>query len=529
MEEKIYLTDWLYNAGIVGFRRILEASGDKKEIEIGNDYISFHKEILTDFDERYFSYAYPKADSISNKIERLKGLISSGNEKEGEIKKYIKRITASNTIKKDAQVSALLEKAKISNDWKSTAEDLIKHLPSHWETNKNLYLKYYLQRFYEGKSIFNPAIKGGIKEGFKRDFIDPLFETRSKRGKIHYCKVCNQRVAKKGVFFDEGAFKLTGASEAEYKNFYWNLVPNTHLCGICELIYLCSFAGFSNLSTIGESNKYLFVNLDTTVDDIYKINNTVENFVLSTKENPFKLTIRNILLDYEKRRSRWTLGNILFVEFDTEKAPYTIHHFHIPKYIAMLFEGNSYKDFEGLEGFYYKDNDKYINVLAETIDNLLAGISIYKLLNKVIGDLLKGKHYRRDGLFNLVAIQSLLNIYKKRREEMQEKVTKTLWSLYYEGNGIANELRKKNQENKIDSIAYKLLSALRVRDTKSFYDILLRLYMNLEKEVPGTFVESLSPDSILAPEAIGYAFLTGLLGREKAKQNTEKKEDKEDE
>lgn len=518
--EKIYLGDWLYNAGIVGFLKIFEFSSSNNKIVRGDNFILFNREIIVDFHEKYFSFVYKKANTINDKVERLKNLLSSEVTKEEDIKKYINSITnSSKTIKNDAVISGLLAEAKESKDWRGIANKLIKALPEHWEKNKDLYSKYYLQDFYEGKSIFNANVKANIREIFQRDFIKPLFISvkQHQKKKIYYCKVCNERIAKKNTFFDEGAFKLSGASANEFKNFYWNLIPNTHLCSLCELIYLCSFAGFSNLRAIGGYRKYLFVNLDTTVDDLYKINNTVENFILPNRENPYKAIIRNMLLDFQQRRSRWTLGNTLFVEFDVEKAPYRIQHFHVPSYVAKLFEGDNYRVFKQLDGFYYKernDDAEGINILKKIIDNLLSGISLYCILNKTLRDLLLGKHNRSNGLFNIVKIQKSLDIYKIGRDDMKEKVTKKLWSLYYEGQNISKELRDKGSENKIDSIAYKMLSSLRVRDTRSFYDTLLRLYMNLGKEVPATFLETFSPDSVLDAEALGYAFLTGLLGKE---------------
>ncbi len=523
MEEKIYLSDWLYNAGIVGFLKIFEFNESINAIVRGDNYISFDRKILEDFHEKYFSYVYLKANTIQSKAEKLSNLLSTEATTEKDIKEYTKSITASKTMKNDAIISELLAETKKSKGYKEIANMLIEALPVHWEQNKDLYSKYYLQGFYEGKSIFNANVKSNIKWLFHRDFIKPLFSNNKQR-KFHYCKICNERIAKKDTFFDEGAFKLTGASPNEFKNFYWNLIPNTHLCSLCELIYLCSFAGFSNLKSIGEYKQYLFVNLDTTVDDLYKINNTLENLILSNRDNPFKTIIRNILLDFQQRKSRWTLGNILFVEFDTNSEPYKIQHFHVPSYIAKLFEGDNYKDFKQLDGFYYKErkeDKEIINVLQKTVDCLLSGISLYGLLNKIMRDMVSGKHNRSNGLFNMVRIQKSLDIYKIGRNDMKEKATKKLWSLYYEGQNIAKELRDRDAENKINSNAYKMLSSLRVRDSKSFYDTMLRLYMNLDKKPPATFLEIFTQDSVLDAEAFGYAFLTGLLGKEYS-EHTEK-------
>lgn len=39
MGERVYLRDWLYNAGIDGFIRIFEYNGKKDKVTIGDNYI----------------------------------------------------------------------------------------------------------------------------------------------------------------------------------------------------------------------------------------------------------------------------------------------------------------------------------------------------------------------------------------------------------------------------------------------------------------------------------------------------------
>ncbi|MDG2845026.1 hypothetical protein P7M70_23955, partial [Vibrio parahaemolyticus] len=60
MEEKItlFLEDWLYNAGIVGIYNILTHSGDN--IIKDKDSITFDKEALNNFEDKYFSYLIDK-------------------------------------------------------------------------------------------------------------------------------------------------------------------------------------------------------------------------------------------------------------------------------------------------------------------------------------------------------------------------------------------------------------------------------------------------------------------------------------
>ena len=59
MKIKVYLNDWFYNAGIVGFLRILEDNEDEFAIR-KNNYIEFDTESLRNFHKYYFNYFFKK-------------------------------------------------------------------------------------------------------------------------------------------------------------------------------------------------------------------------------------------------------------------------------------------------------------------------------------------------------------------------------------------------------------------------------------------------------------------------------------
>ena len=89
---------------------------------------------------------------------------------------------------------------------------------------------------------------------------------------------------------------------------------------------------------------------------------------------------------------------------------------------------------------------------------------------------------------------------------------KELWHIYNRGLKLSQELRKKNAENKIQSISYKLLNALRIGNTNQFMDVLVRTYMAYGQEIPSSFVKAVSDKE--AFYSLGYSFLNGLLGKE---------------
>ncbi|MFN3699751.1 MAG: type I-B CRISPR-associated protein Cas8b1/Cst1, partial [Dictyoglomus sp.] len=152
------------------------------------------------------------------------------------------------------------------------------------------------------------------------------------------------------------------------------------------------------------------------------------------------------------------------------------------------------------------------------IDHILEGVSLYGFLNEIIRDIISnpdglgGSFSRRvDNFFEIVKIQSALNLYKLRGEDMMESVHSKTEAAYKEGLSLYIKLAEIGSENKVDTIAYKLLSSLRVKDLGSFYDTLLRLYISLEKSVPKYFIDVFSSNSNIDIEALGYSFLIGLL------------------
>lgn len=71
MKIKVYLNDWFYNAGIVGFLRILEVNEDEFAIR-KNNYIEFDTEDLRNFHKYYFNYFFKKynvAESVKNRTK----------------------------------------------------------------------------------------------------------------------------------------------------------------------------------------------------------------------------------------------------------------------------------------------------------------------------------------------------------------------------------------------------------------------------------------------------------------------------
>ena len=108
MKAKIYLSDWFYNAGIVGFYRIFK---DKEKLEIKDNYIEFDTKELRNFADEYFEYFFTQYNVAERTMQRVannlkiisQNLTKEPNNKEDEnrIKEAIKtqKTYFKNTIK----------------------------------------------------------------------------------------------------------------------------------------------------------------------------------------------------------------------------------------------------------------------------------------------------------------------------------------------------------------------------------------------------------------------------------------------
>ena len=69
MKVKVYLNEWFYNAGIVGFLKILESNDNEFAIRRKN-YIEFDTEDLRNFHKYYFNYFFKKYN-VAESVETI--------------------------------------------------------------------------------------------------------------------------------------------------------------------------------------------------------------------------------------------------------------------------------------------------------------------------------------------------------------------------------------------------------------------------------------------------------------------------
>lgn len=210
MKIKVYLNDWFYNAGIVGFLRILEANDDEFAIK-RNNYIEFDTESLRKFHKYYFKYFFQKYNVAENVENRTKNsfdylennieVILENKDKEKERKdkiksnkKYIKdtikkqldkiKKIDENTYEEMKEQYERIEKSSTKQEIIEIKEKLISDIEKD-NINKRLTLNLFksiLSNTYYGQPIFLNVIKisisyEGQQELMYRDYVSNIVET----------------------------------------------------------------------------------------------------------------------------------------------------------------------------------------------------------------------------------------------------------------------------------------------------------------------------------------------------------------
>ena len=210
MKIKVYLNDWFYNAGIVGFLRILEANDDEFAIK-RNNYIEFDTESLRKFHKYYFKYFFQKynvAENVENRtknsfdylennievilenkdkeIERKDKIKSNKKYIKDTIKKQLDKIKKidENTYEEMKEQYERIEKSSTKQEIIEIKEKLISDIEKD-NINKRLTLNLFksiLSNTYYGQPSFLNVIKTslsyeGQQELMYRDYVSNIVET----------------------------------------------------------------------------------------------------------------------------------------------------------------------------------------------------------------------------------------------------------------------------------------------------------------------------------------------------------------
>ncbi|MDW8095056.1 MAG: type I-B CRISPR-associated protein Cas8b1/Cst1 [Caldimicrobium sp.] len=513
--ERVYLGDWLYNASIVGFLKINKdfweiregdfVSKDENILRFGDNYIEFDREIFRGFCKRHFDYAFNQYGRYNKTLETLKNLELTT--KEENLKENFNILKEILTIKKLQELYGEIPRESRTNleSFRQTLKEILRIMEEKrdilWENDA----KIYLSKIYGQKSFLQRTVNKDIYKRCYTDFEHKLLSGSNETEKIYRCVMCSRK-AKKGTSFDTGLSTFYGLNE-DAKNFLYNFRGKHSLCEICEIIYFCYFAGFTRLSTAGET-VFFFVNSDTTVKELLRENLLLER-VLNLEKRDLADFFTELIVNAEEMKAIYSLQNIQIVELKLSSIP-KIHTLNLSKEKAELIKNSDLGKFSKL---YYYVNDQKTSLVYEIIHMLLENRLSYSYLYFLIK--VTAKEIKTNiRSYHIQQLTILITNFLKKVGGLEMNLEeREMWSMYYKGKDLAHSFKSAGAENKISAIAYKLLNALRVGEVNQFMNILFRTYMAVGKEIPSGFVKTLHDKNNFY--SLGYSFLNGFMSEEK--------------
>ena len=329
-------------------------------------------------------------------------------------------------------------------------------------------------------------------------------------------------------------FSITGVSETKFPNFFYNLTPDFYICEVCELILLCAWAGFNRipfaLRSGPQDTEYIFVNLPSlpllfeeneALRKFYQIPQTVQN-------TAYEIVMEDLFLKEREKKGEWVLQNVLFVEIrpsmrkDRDKPIFK--YFHIGRDIARLFiDKVAIESIRRVYGSLFISNQT-INLRREAVKRFVEGDQVYDLIYQVLRQNVDPGTRGNSNLpplksaFELSLLHSIRRViwegYRKglRREAMESRQVYEILSKFYEmGASLGKEI---DLERRL-RMSYRLLSAVRSGRREEFYEMMMKLFIDMQKPIPQDLLSLLNPADPIEFESKAYALLSGFLGEEK--------------
>lgn len=537
---EFHLNSWMENAAICGLVNIL---GEDK-VTIKDQSIEVPITELQHFEEPYFAYfakQYKKLSSLS-KILAYKDEMMRHEEEEfsrfdqasyERLQKYLtdlKRYGESNSylavyplLKSDIDILRLIKQAKIEKlkkgELEQNREQVIERVKRVYQVLIQIFSYYEqndVQRYLGAKIQIYSVIKNGYSdvsflnrqeskgdffEKYHNYFVEPMFshlEDEHKKDKLT-CSNCGEPIKKGDISYS--FINQAGYDANRKQSNTWSFTNDLFMCPACRLLYTCIPAGFTYVYSQG-----IFVNDNQSVGSLVKVNKGIRIGVLKKNHRLAKpiatyAAMIQTLQEKMNKQSENELQDIQVIRYENDKY----YPNHLPKHILKTI--NKSKDIlPKLFDAGFNMNGEYHNLYHEVISNLMNNTNLFYLIYQFLRVKVSGgqvhansHHVMKMIEINKYFLEELIQVNILDRGEL-ERIRR---DGYFFKKEYANR-------NKADSIALRLLNALKANNKNAFMDMLLNSYMYLNKQVPKYFTDIFLDDEHF--KTIGYSFVTGMVG-----------------
>ncbi|MGB9636066.1 MAG: hypothetical protein ACPL1Y_02310, partial [Thermoplasmata archaeon] len=355
---KFYPGNWLYNAGVIGFLKVLKSCGknvekflkDDGSVEIDEIVI---KEVFTSKSRKpppldklklwhecllnnTFEWAY---SSIEDYVKSQLGRIKSGSQKSQVIKSIIdtnlnfESISFDDEIKKVKEILKEVDKnisdAQIINKAKKV-EEVIKPKEHFYRYRKSIGFLFSSGCFYQ--NLFNPSQFKKIDKFLEKFKYEDLFKNSSSNLKCCFCAEDKYEITPVDLQYMSYLFPATS-----FPNTYWNLneKSTTFICSMCKFLTIHHHLALIKLS----DNSEIFINAPS-FKVMWHLNKYAEVYSKEKAKTVKEILGMSLIQATEKLKltlHRWTSMNIEVVSKWEDK----IDFFSLPYEVAKLISDNS--------------------------------------------------------------------------------------------------------------------------------------------------------------------------------------------
>jgi CRISPR-associated protein Cst1 len=490
MEDKItlYPSNWLYNAGVVGFLKILNEE-DFEKVEFNDGTLKLPKQWFI-ADETYpISYA-------------------------GRL-----------------LINKLVSQEDLENWLKQNEEKYKEFVEKHFYANPEEGYKYVRAwgHLFASRKPFQNLVQ--LREWLNFQFFKLVesFATKDSDGDLR-CSFCGRKNIPLNFLENAGALERRlivfanphiaelGTSIGEFPNSFWNNKSSIFVCPFC--VYLLIHHRFAFVST---SESEFFINAPD-FKLAWDLNKLIESLLAKQREYGVKKILGFTLLERAVKEkillNVWTMMNIEVIM----KKEDIIDYFDLPPDITKIL-----LDYE-IAGLIKEINEEKI------FDLILAGnfAELEKAPYFVLMTILKLKkkdkinkndpitryftNYNDIGYLRRVS-QILPKLYEKileKKEEvgMERRIDVLIWKLQQRGWSISTGDNFENLADAINKLGSRLLEQVRLGNKDNVYYMLLRCFHVSGHEFPAELVEAFKPENEKFFKTLIFSFLAPILSRE---------------
>jgi len=543
---RIYIGDWMINAGIVGICNILENAGH--EVTKEANYIAIDRSYLDNFEEKYFKYfidTYMRTLSW-NKIISYKKTLDDFERSNFEnftedslkilndyIKNTVKYYLKSNSYKAayeliEENIDILALEKKLTTINLTKKENLEDKMPQIKENIKVLreiinYLSMEKSKKYlAGKNVIYNIIKNAwngvsflnaqTKEkdmyiDYKNYFVNPVIdELETNKEKYKYnCFVCDSKM--KDLNNDLSFLNGVGFDVNRKTSHVWNFNNDVAVCNLCKLIYSCIPAGISYGAGRG-----IFINSNVDAENLIKVNENIKESILKNSYDIESLSYKALISAIQKQDNdsfKYELADIQVVRYEDDR-----YKFNILSRSSLKIIKNSRDKLDNLIKAGYIENKRFYSIYELVIERLLDNSNLITLIHRLLLYKLSNPDACRYSVKNIIDILKINYKYMEEIGYMQDIKSESGKDIVDLAKNYGYYLRlaykEKGSEEKLSGIAYRLLNCLKTNNASMFMDTILNCYLYTKKTVPMELLGVLKDSDVF--KHIGYAFVASLIG-----------------